>query len=422
MLKLPHKLRNVFHQYTLNENRLTHGLAHVLISEPSLLSDFLLWATGYSSKSDPSITVQDGSGNQDSIPDITVKDGTSYICAIEVKLYPNKVDTGQITKHWIRYSDVKVRCVLLITPDSKEPRQIAEVRKNNFGINIAWRSWQDIYSWLRGSDTDNFLKSTFCDYMQQMEGILLKEGYLVMLTTFEGISFDNNEFDYDKARAFLNHLKKQLESSPKLRKTFPGLNPELSRKIVDNWTSIGLITPQNKAYRFNNHPHLTISFEEEEFSIYIVLPYAASTEYKSRSRKASQAEWQETFQKILDGLSSLKLTAGSRPSPFVQVMQRHWLSRRTQPITDAEVEFSLNTLVSKNRLDKKVKENPSWASVMSGLIKSSRNANIECQVGLHYPYNSCKQILNSPKFSDHLALATATLLPFFELITTNGRH
>ncbi|MBI2165116.1 MAG: hypothetical protein HYU29_01780 [Chloroflexi bacterium] len=419
------RLRNIFDQYSQLENRVTHALAHALVSDMSLRTAFSQQAARHETMGKPAIIVQDRSGQGDSVPDLTILDESGFRITMENKLQLDSVEADQLARHWKRvaYGGQQSGCVLVITPDLHEPKEVQGMRQD--GANIRWVPWQQVYQWMmelgRRKPTAA-IALAFCEYLRQVEGVLQKEGNDVMLSTFDGIDFKQGVRDDSQARSLLAHIRRHIESSGAMRQQFPGLNPQLGRKQSSYWTSIGLVRPASEEERsdpFNKHPHLTIEFEEAQFSAFIVLPHAARHEYKRRASEATLDAWRRVFADILEAI--LRLEEAPKPVPYVLIEQRHWITRKGAPTVDGKVEFTLDTLASSLKVDGKVKDNEKWFSVVPSLIRTSSQANIEVQVGLHYPYGRCEKVLGDRDFPDHLVQAIGTLQPFFRLLTDEPR-
>jgi hypothetical protein len=70
-----------------------------------------------------------------------------------------------------------------------------------------------------------------------------------------------------------------------------------------------------------------------------------------------------------------------------------------------------------NKVDEKVKDVEVWLSIIPELVKASRRANFEFQLGLAYPYDRCHDLLCTHKFPEDLAQSLRALRPFFNLLT-----
>ena len=421
------RLRNLFHQYSLDENRITHALAHALVSDRVVLRQFIRWATGRSVRT-PYVIVQDRSADQDSIPDITLRTNSGFKCAVENKIYPRSVETDQLLRHWngVTSDSNGDGCVLVITPDADEPEGVAEARR--LGADTRWLSWSAVYTWMterktRPDSSTHVLIAEFCRYLRFGENQLQNEGRQdVMLTPFDGIHFEAGVRDDAQVRSLLTHLRRYIESDDEMKQLYPGTNPETGGKHVSFWTYIGLISAplaNDANVAFNKRPHLTIEFEEEQFSAFIVLPHAAFTEYKTRARLARSEDWQKALLEIQQHAANL--TEETPPISYVRIVQRHWRSISARPVVDGEVEFTLDTLSdATEKVTEAVKSNDIWASIVPSLIGFKR-ANIEVQVGLHYPYVRCKELLTSSTFPQHLVKAVGTIYPFFQILTEDQR-
>ena len=225
-------MRNIFDQYSKKqlENRVTHAMAHALVSG-SLLQGFLEWTTGYRIVKNPVIVVQDHAGDQEGIPDMTIGDDSEYMCAVENKLYPGTLNVEQLMRHWDRVRGVEEPggSLLVVTPDEEEPMQVEEARQR--GVQVFWRRWLEIYKWMRRKEsvaqkTGPTLIKSFCEYLRQVENEIQAGGAAVMLTTFDGISFEDGKRDDVKARSYVRYLKRHIESSDAARQVFPDLSPE----------------------------------------------------------------------------------------------------------------------------------------------------------------------------------------------------
>lgn len=418
------KIRNIFNQYSLLENKVTHALAHTFASEKVLLRKFLQWVTGQPPGIHPVITVQDREGEGDSVPDMTLEDESTCL-AVENKLYQNSINTNQLWEHWKRTeaSERPTRGVLVISPDSEEPEHVRQIRRK--GAMVYWHRWPDVHRWIKETTGvrgrhGRSLVGDFCEFLRVAEDQLHEKGVNAMLTVFDGIHFEGDERDGIQAPSLLRHIRKFIEASDRMKQLFPGRKAELGRKQSGlYWTSIGLVPSSNgmgKDDPFNKHPHLTIEFEETAFLAFIVLPHAALTQYKQHVRQATLRDWQKLLMAIQEAV--IGLADGGPPTAFLKIQQRHWKVRRGSPITDGELQFSLDTLAdSSMKVDGRAKTNPAWASMLPELIAASKRVNTQLEIGLRYPYKECKEALGNPAFPEHLIESIGTLCPFFNLIT-----
>jgi hypothetical protein len=110
----------------------------------------------------------------------------------------------------------------------------------------------------------------------------------------------------------------------------------------------------------------------------------------------------EVTRRMLHALSDV---AGARPTLYVQ--QRHYLSQRSQPTTDAALDFDLRTLVKTEGAGVKIQ--PEWAAAAFQVIASKRS-NIQMGIGAHLPYTS--PVVRSRKVIDAVASAWVACEPW----------
>lgn len=405
------RIRNIFDQYSKPEDRVTHALGHVLDEDPELLKSFLHWGVNYDMEESPVVIVQDTRGDRDSIPDMTLGTPEEFECAFESKIVPGSLNERQLRNHWQRVQPDG--SVLAVTPDQDEPELIRQLRQT--GIRIQWKRWRDVHNWV--AERSDFgrpnVRSQFCDYLIEVESQLQEEGKEVMLTTFHGVHIGKGEHVGGQARAHLRYLRKQLEASGIMRREFPGRREGVGRAVTTNWTSLGLVEATDGG-SFNNYPHLTIEFTESAFEAFIVLPHAARQTYRKNARSSTTANWKNVLTEIQQNVSSAGRSP--RPTPFIHLAQRHWLSRNAPPEVDGDLRFTLDTLSgTTERVDKGVKPHDGWHALLPGLVAET-SPNMEMQIGISYPYERCRDTLRSPKFAEHLIRSIVCLKPFLRLL------
>jgi hypothetical protein len=218
------------------------------------------------------------------------------------------------------------------------------------------------------------------------------------LTTFAGIQFDagkENPYSYSEAKRLLGLLMEELRKRKRLANQLganlvaPG-RPAITGAQSDIvWNYIPLVKAQGKS-NFTSYPHLTLAIRRDRVIVQVTIPNGLDRSL----RRALLSGGYDGFKAMVNAFQRstapiLKLDSGARP--FVEILQRHFLSRRSPPISDAELKFDPRTVVhDKNRI--KIQEE--WLKATFEVF-SNRRSNINIGIGLAFPYGASSSVRNS---------------------------
>jgi len=389
-------MRNLFDQYTQPENRLTHALLCCLDADRTLLQRFILWSIDRKVKGKqlevleqslpgerPDLSEEEA--EKRGLPDGCIWNGQEWALLIESKFYSG-ISVDQIRRH-VRTAGrrgITDSVVLVLT--------VQPVRRS-MGPGVYVREWRDVYEWLQRQSQKSSWAQRCRGYLEIADDDL----YRGTLTVFSGIPFGKDEpFTYLQAKRLLGLLREELRHDRRLIRQLGSDPDSRGRGAITGragqlvWDFIGL-KKARKAVQFTQYPHLTLGILSDRFEAYVTIPNSI----RSSMRRNILGESYEDFEKLIatvteSMISIVRAVPGSVPK--VVVVQRHYLSQRSTGVLDCQLRFDPRTAIKiKGKASGKVKRQPQWLRAAYEALKG-RRSNLQLQVGLDFPYNSCPMV------------------------------
>ena len=417
-------MRNVFDQYTQRENRITHALVTALAEEPRLLRAFVLWATGKAAPSgrlhmveqrlpgEPELAEADA--ERRGLPDAWIYNDDSWCLLIESKIAAT-LKNDQLLRHQQTAIRRGFKQVNLLALDVIEPRRVS------LPAWVAFRQWQDVYSWLIEMSHESEWAGKVAQYLEVSDSRWSEEGYLKegTLTKFSGISFRADEpYSYLEAKRILKLAMEELRNKKELIRVL-GMVPELlGRSSITGkegdavWDYLSL-KGANTDKTFTNNPHLTLGIASDRLSAIITIPHRI----KTVSRKNLVDLGSDGFQQLIEEVNTrlLKALASAKgAAPWCTVVQRRYPSQRSPPIIDASIEYDLRTAFSQRYKNGKVKDQPQWLQATYDAL-SHKKSNLQVSVGALFPYRLCLATAK-PEIIDTIAEVWIACKPLLDVM------
>jgi hypothetical protein len=405
-------MRNLFDQYDQPENRLTHALVCVLRSDGVLLRKFVKWATGDRIERNRPIEVleQQLPGEEEvtdeleverkGLPDAWIHDGDGWALLIESKIQAT-LRQGQLDRHRRtaeRRGFSQIRLIAFV-PQRHQSRVFENVRIFE---------WAELYLWMRGQDTCDWARR-LTEYMEVLEQKLADRNYLKegTMTVFSGIPFGRDcPYNYHEAKRLLhlalNQIRQRREFQKKLHIDPNGKGrPAITgREGSGVWDFLPLAA-SHAAKSFTQYPHLTMGIQRDRLIVIVTIPNGIRPEFRRNLLAGGEESFLEVFETVFDNLR-LSLGRIQGAAPFAEIIQRHYPSQRSTPITDARLEFDLRTAFrGSKRWRKPVKRQPEWLRALYEAL-SGKRSNLQFAVGVLFPYERCEAV-HSPEILDHVA-------------------
>lgn len=235
-------------------------------------------------------------------------------------------------------------------------------------------------------------------------------------TTFTGIPFGKESaFSYQEAKLLLRlttaELRKRRDLSEQL-----GVAADLPGRasIKDDAEAVWDVLRFEKSRdlkEFSDWPHLTLGICADRLEAMLTLPH------KSRGRLPAldRDMFERMVRDVLSGVQPLLVRCpGSQPR--MRAQQRHWPIRNCAAVLDALIDFDLRALDG----GEGVKAQPQWLDAALAAL-ANRKANIEVQIGVYFPYQSCNAV-RTVEILDRVAEAWLGCGPLIENLSTVRSH
>lgn len=386
-------MRHIFDQYHQPENKLTHALVSSLAQDSSLLRNFIQWAINKTIPKRTKIHILEQSvpGQEDELQeDLAEKKGLP-----DAWIY---TDGG-----WCLLIESKVECPL--TQDQIERHkkraklkgfpfpQMVVILLNRIEIaDVKVLTWREIYDWgMKQSKRFKWAK-LFTEYFEIVEKKMIKDDYLKSgtLTKFSGIPFGvDNPYSYLEAKRLLKLIVDELKNDKDLMRevgideTLEGRSAITGKDGLYVWDFLRLKESRN-AKNHTEYPHITFSIHHDFANVAITIPNGTYGKIRSNLFDLEFADFEEVFKAFLKA-SGLILKMDKNIKPFVNVMQRHYFTQRSIPVTDARIIFDLRTSFSDSKGSEKYQ--PQWLRTVYDVMKD-RRANLQMQIGFEIDYSS----------------------------------
>lgn len=221
-------MRNIFDQYSQQENRLTHTLMCSLAEDKKLLHNFIRWATGTAAPKDIEIIDQrlpsepelhEDESIKRGLPDAWIFDSNNWSLLIESKVSAI-LKNDQLHRHYNTAFRLGFNDITLLVIDVVQPRR-------KLPAYVIFRKWSEIYTWLHNQANYSDWARKTARYLEVAESRWSADGYLKegALTVFSGIPFSaENPYNYPEAKRLLNLSMTELRDRKDLVGTL-GMNP-----------------------------------------------------------------------------------------------------------------------------------------------------------------------------------------------------
>lgn len=408
-------MRNVFHQYSQPENRLSHALACALHEDERLLRAFLRWSNcALPARSEQLRVVEqqspgeieDGSDEACGLPDISIFGDEGFGLLVESKVAA-AINTAQLRRHQrtAERAGFPAAQVLVLATDVRTMPSLPRTSA---------RTWPELYSMVSAEQARSEWARRLVEYMEILEVDLAQNGYLRegTLTQFCGIPFDEEApYRYGQAKRLLRLMLDELRQREDLHEL--GVSAEgAGRPAITGargqyvWDFLRLGVAGTGV--FTKHPHLTLSLHPDYVGAMVTLPNDAAGRYRKHIKSVGAEGLKTLVGEVSDGLE--RATRGiQRVRPVMYVVQRHFTSQRSKGIEDARLEFDLRTTLPAAR--DKVRPQPEWIDAVFDVI-ASKQSNLQVGIGAQLPYDS--EIVRSRGVLDHVAAVWIALEPWLE--------
>lgn len=408
-------MRNVFHQYSQPENRLSHALACALAEDRKLLLEFLAWTGGpvpdraerlHVVEQQIPGSIEDGTDEARGLPDISIFGDDGFCLLVESKVAA-LVSRDQLRRH-LRTAE---RCgfqaahALLLT---------TERAHESLPASASARAWPQLYTLVTRHRGRSEWAARFAEFMEVVEIEFAQSGYLRegTLTQFSGIQFGpETPYRYDQAKRQLRLMMDDLRQHETLArlgiaKELKGRTAITGSKTDHVWDYLQLAAAGTG--QFTTQPHLTLSLHADHLGVMVTLPNGAHRRYRSHLLGLGPDGLRDLAIEVANGIERA-LGRTDRARPILYLLQRHYPSQRSVPIEDARLYFDLRTAQRTRR--GKVHPQAEWIQMVHHVL-SAKGSNIQVGVGAEIPYGSSR--VGSRAVLDDVANTWLALEPWLE--------
>jgi hypothetical protein len=413
-------MRNIFDQYSQQENRVTHALMVALNEDRDFLSAFLIEFLGIKkppARKELNILVQQLPGHptlseeeasERGIPDGWVYDEDGWCLFIESKVTA-QFDAAQIDRHFKEANKRGFRKTVGVAIVVKCPA----IRPDHIQI----REWKEVYLWLRQLSTKSSWAEKVARYLEVVELQLVQAGTLNegTLTMFTGIPFNSKSpFDYFEAKRLLKLARQELVSRADLRNELQVDSKSIGRGAITGTTGTSVwdfiaLNDTGRDVGFTRHPHLTLGISSTHVSAMVTVPNNVNSFMRKRIKQLEQKGFEDLIRKVVENLGPI-VSQSSGAAPMFVGVQRRYPSQRAVPYTDAGLNFDLRTVTG----DGLPKHQPIWFQAAFDAFQNPRGANYQIQLGVFFPYEKCP-IAATPEIIEHIAQSWIACKPLLDL-------
>lgn len=402
-------MRNIFDQYSQPENQLTHALVSTLEADSRLLRRFVAWLCGKAPSRKLEIVEQRLPGEEESdegeaerrgLPDAWIHDKQSWALILENKiqapLNPNQLARHRRMAERRGFSDIYVAAVV-----ARGPKRLA-----GGGVRII--EWTELYSWLLKERTSEWAVR-LAEYMEILERKLAEQEYLRegTLTVFAGIPFGKTHpYNYHEAKRLLRLALDELRTRRVLQREL-GMNSKgagrpaiTGREGSSVWDFLPLARARG-VRTFTEYPHLTLGIQRDRLLTIITIPNGIRPKLRRNLLIGGKGGFLAMIEQVHNNLHSA-LNAVEGAVPYVEIVQRHYPTQRSEPLVDARLQFDLRTAFRRpNRWRKSVKTQPQWIDAVYNVL-ASKHSNVQAAVGVAFPYDRCP-VVHTPGILNNIA-------------------
>ena len=383
-------MRNLFDQYNQPENRLSHALAVCLNEDRNLLRRFLAWVDVEPPARATELLIAeqslpgDAPGSEEpaerqGLPDIVIHDGAAWCLLIESKIQAALTD-DQLIRHerTMRRRGFEEVQRMVLTKTGVRQR---------IGVSV---TWSGLYEWLGRMRSRTEWSERLRSYLRAAEVRLARENYLTegTLTMFDGFQFSaDSPYTYGEAKRLLKLAMAELRKDGSLRAlgmdpAAPGRSAITGRGQRAVWDFVSLVDrPQGGS--FTSYPHLTLGVQADQLEVAVTIPNGVVRTVRRRLIDLG-AECLVKLNTQIMTRSRRILSRGGWVQAYA--VQRHFPSQRSAGITDARMDFKLETCDSRGG-KRGIKRQPEWVDLFAELLRRKR-ANIQFGYVVHLPWGT----------------------------------
>lgn len=203
---------------------------------------------------------------------------------------------------------------------------------------------------------------------------------------FSGIPFGKDcPYNYHEAKRLLYLGLNQIKQSPEVQKRLRITPDGKGRPAITGREGSGVwdflpLAASRAAKSFTQYPHLTMGIQRDRLIVIVTIPNGIRPDFRRNLLAGGEESFLEVFETVFNGLRrSLGKIRGA--TPFAEIVQLHYPSQRSTPITDARLEFDLRTAFRGSELWRKpVKCQPEWLKALYEAL-SRKRSNLQFAVG-----------------------------------------
>ncbi len=393
------KLRNVFDQYTQQENHITNAFLLVLHYNRDLLFALLKKFKIKLTTKQISLLTQIAPkkiDKRESVPDGYIYSDDYRNCiGIETKIDENALHKDQILGHIKQLEQYEKYTLIVLTPDESEPPIICSLREEN--QNIVFISWLELLSFIthfkpkKNNKVGLYIYNEFITYMERK----------YYMTPFIGFRFDDG-YDIDLARHYVKRVSSAIKST--IVRQYPLCiheRPQIGSGSGYPWQA-WFSTEQ---VQYGVHPGFSV--QPELVKCDIVLANGCRDEWKSFSQHLQDKIQVKAFRNILKSFYR-KRPKGSEA--VISFRQRHYLNM-TKAIRDAETTINIAALLGIEGS----KDNAIWWKLLTDIAESKKKYNYQLEISYCFYYMDMPELRNS-KSIDLIKNAFLQLKPIYSFL------
>lgn len=397
-------MRSIFDQYDSPENRLTHALGCCLERDRRLLRRFIRWAAGGQPPAGRievleqqvprtlvGLTDEDESAG---LPDLWIHNGARWSLLIESKVAAavsaDQLHRHRNTAHRNEFTDLTLVVLAPIVP----PHRVR---------GVVYRTWPQVYSWLRRQAKRSEWAACMAEYMEIAEARMTANDYIGdrPLTEFDGIPFGTDHpYTYREAKRVLKLALDELRKRHDLQQL--GMDPKglgrpriKGRDGVSIWNFLWLKGAKGKGSH-TTYPHLDLVIQAQRIIIEVTLPNAVPA--WMRKNLTCHKNGFTTLVGQVEKQISRVISHIDNAHSIMDIHQRHCMSQNAAAIEDAIIEFDLRTATRSPK--GKVKSQPQWLNAVFEAL-GTKKSNLIVSIGAAMPYGAPQ--LHSRKVLDVIA-------------------
>lgn len=416
-------MRNVFDQYSQQENRVTHALVTALAEEPKLLRDFVRWSTGHAAPAkklhiveqrlpgEPEPTEVDA--GQRGLPDAWIYDDDTWCLLIESKVKAS-LTNDQLLRHYRTAEKRGFEKIAILALDVAQPSK-------PLPNGVLFRRWHEVYTWLKSKAKGSEWARRVVQYLEVAENRFREEGYMTEgnLTTFSGIPFSIDEpYNYLEAKRVLKLAMEELRKNKALIREL-GMDPTLGgrpgitgKDNVAVWDYLRLKWASSEQ-TFTKYPHLTVVIHSDRLLVIVTVPHGIKPEFRRNLINLGLDGFSELWGEVNSRLvKTLRKTPGA--APWCEVIQRRYPTQRSAAIVDAKIEYDLRTAFPKSSMNDSVKTQPQWLQATYAALTHKRS-NLQVAIGANFPYRLCTAT-SQPEIVDTIAGVWIACKPLLDVL------